>query len=112
MTACICTQQLAVCTVFLSFIGENLAAVFEFLGISTNHIAVISMALPAVVLLNFLPNLKALAPVMTAASIFVLIGFGVIGIILADEWDHRPDELPTFKLPQAPLASVCCIVFL
>jgi proton-coupled amino acid transporter len=110
VTACICTQQLAVCTVFMSFIGENLAAVLEFLGIVTNHVAVISMALPAVILLNFLPSLKALAPVMTAATIFVLIGFGVIGIILADEWGNKPDEHPTFDLPHAPLA-LCAVLY-
>jgi proton-coupled amino acid transporter len=111
VTACICTQQLAVCTVFMSFIGENLAAVLEFLGIVTNHVAVISMALPAVILLNFLPSLKALAPVMTAATIFVLIGFGVIGIILADKWENKPDEHhPTFDLPHAPLA-LCAVLY-
>lgn len=110
VTVCICVQQLAVCTVFLSFIGENLLAVLEFLGISTNHVAVISMALPAVVLLSFLPNLKSLAPVMTAATIFVLIGFGVIGVIIHQEWDNRPEELPKLHLPQVPLA-LCAVLY-
>jgi len=109
-TACICIQQMAVCTVFLSFIGENLLAVLEFLGFSTNHVAVISMALPAVVALSFLPNLKTLAPVMMAASIFILVGFGVIGIILHQEWDNRPQEHPHMNLPQVPLA-LCAILY-
>jgi len=67
VAACICTQQLAICTVFFSFIGENLLAVLQKLGrtgLVSTHVAVITVALPFVMALSFLPNLKSLAPVM------------------------------------------------
>ena len=110
VTVCICVQQLAVCTVFLSFIGENVLAVLEFMGVSTNHVAVISLALPAVLALSFSPNLKTLASVVGAATVFVLLGFGFVGIILGQQWDNRPESLPTLTIPQVPLA-LCAILY-
>lgn len=110
VTLCICVQQMAVCTVFLSFIGENLQAVLEFIGLSTTHILVITLALPAVLCLCFLPNLKMLAPVVTAATVCLVVGFSIIGIILRQEWDNRPESTPRVNLPQVPLA-LCAILY-
>lgn len=111
--ACICVQQLAICTVFLSFIGENLLAVFEFLNVAQvfdSHIMVLTLALPAVLSLSFLPNLKSLAPVMAAGTVLMMIGFGALGAIGVMEWEDRPASTPTLDVPQAPLA-VCAILY-
>jgi hypothetical protein len=112
-TACICIQQLAICTVFLSFIGENLLAVFQRLNVAEvfdSHIMVLTLALPAVLSLSFLPSLKSLAPVMAAGTVLMLIGFGALGAIGVLEWSDRPAETPGLYMPQAPLA-VCAILY-
>jgi proton-coupled amino acid transporter len=96
-TACVCTQQLAICTVFLSFIGANLQAVLTACAVpgtalaDVSHAAVITMALPAVLALSCLPNLKALAPVTAAGTIMLLIGLALLGLVVAMEWNN-PDN--------------------
>lgn len=115
---CVCTQQLAICTVFLSFIGENLLAVIEFLDLKwmvQTHGAVVSAALPFVLGLSFIPTLKALTPVMAAGGILVFVGFASIGVIGALEWgdDNVADvdkTLPSFQPTTAPL-SLCAILY-
>ena len=65
VSACIISLQMAVCTVYVSFIGENLLAVAHFVGLAwISHTAVMTMALPFILMLSFLPSLKVLAPVM------------------------------------------------
>ena len=115
---CVCAQQLAICTVFLSFIGENLLAVIEFLDMTwfvQTHGAVVSAALPFVLCLSFIPTLRALTPVMAAGSILVFVGFASIGVIGGIEWgnDNVADvdkTLPTFQPTTAPL-SLCAILY-
>jgi hypothetical protein len=67
VTTCICVQQLAICTVFISFVGENLMAVLKMMGApasASSHAAVMTYVIPFVLSLSFIPNLKLLAPVM------------------------------------------------
>lgn len=114
VSACVCVQQLAICTVFFSFIGENILAVLERFvaagSILDSHTAVLTLALPAVLSLSFMPNLKSLSPVMVAGTVLMLVGFAFLGAIGWKEWDDRPDETPTMNLPQIPLA-VCAILY-
>jgi proton-coupled amino acid transporter len=92
---CICTQQLAICTVFVSFVGENLYAVLAFLHphnpIVANHQAVITAVIPVLLILSFLPSLKSLAPVMVVGTVFLMAGFASLGVIGTAEWETRPD---------------------
>ncbi|CAB9508103.1 Proton-coupled amino acid transporter 2 [Seminavis robusta] len=114
----ICVQQLAVCTVFLSFIGENIAAVMERTlseegEKGPSHALVITMALPFALLLSFLPNLKVLSPVMVVASISLFVGFGLLGVVVAEEWEHRPTtdtDHTHIEWSQVPTA-VCAILY-
>mmetsp|Transcript_22577 Transcript_22577/g.39632 ORF Transcript_22577/g.39632 Transcript_22577/m.39632 type:complete len:706 (-) Transcript_22577:39-2156(-) len=114
IAVCICTQQLAICTVFMSFVGENLYAVLQFLDVDmlNNHGAVISATMPAMMALSFLPSLKSLAPVMLAGTVLIMAGFSSLGVIGAKEWESRPDwsELPTFNPVKAPMA-LCGILY-
>ena len=48
ITACIIVQQLAVCTVYVVFVGQNLQAVLHYLNLPASHIEVMSMALPVI----------------------------------------------------------------
>jgi proton-coupled amino acid transporter len=111
VAASICTQQLAICTVFLSFIGENLLAVLQRLGWhSVNHATVMTLALPPVLVLSFLPNLKMLAPVMMVGTVLLLGTFCALATVIAMAWDERPNEVPGFSVASAPLA-LCAILY-
>ncbi|KAG7343784.1 transmembrane amino acid transporter [Nitzschia inconspicua] len=114
VAACICAQQLAICTVFMSFVGENLYAVLEFLNIAAlkNHQAVISVVLPAMMALSFIPSLKSLAPVMLAGTVLIMAGFSSLAVIGAIEWGNRPNwgDMPTLNPIKAPMA-LCGILY-
>ena len=106
VTLGICVQQLAVCTVFLSFVGENILAV---MSDTISHGVVITLALPAVLALSCLGNLKKLAPVTMAATFCLSFAFVLLFIVLA-EHDRSDTVLPTLSLPQVPLA-MCAILY-
>lgn len=113
VTACICIQQLAVCTVFFSFIGENLLAVLEWLDmhfVLSTHIGVMTMALPFIISLIFLPNLKSLSIVSTIGTILLMISFVALGVIVTEEFENRPEQTPPFKPSEAALA-LCMILY-
>ena len=115
-STCICTQQLAICTVFISFIGENLNALLlempmDF-GFWESHAGVMTMALPFCLSLSFIPSLKRLAPIMAVGSILVIVTLVLLGIVGGKQWSDKPDfqDLPKFDLPTAPLA-MCAILY-
>jgi len=115
----ICVQQLAVCTVFLSFVGENIAAVMERTLTAEgekapSHAFVITLALPFVLLLSCIPNLKRLSPVMLVATVALFVGFGLLGVVIVTEWNHQPTpeevnlyDIHWMKMPMA----VCAILY-
>jgi proton-coupled amino acid transporter len=122
----ICTQQLAICTVFFSFCGDNLQAVLnavihthidaDHAGFS--HTAVISFCLPLVLLLSMIPDLKALTPAVTVGTILLMAGFGILALLVGQEWTDRPPTdastgFPywnTGAVPFYPLA-VCALLY-
>lgn len=113
--ACVCTQQLAICTVFISFIGENLLAVFDRMnlgGFFDTHAGVMTAVFPVVLSLSFMPSMKKLVPFMALGTILLLACIGLIGVIVGKEWDIRPlpEELPQLTLPKMPLAA-CAILY-
>jgi len=103
--ACVCAQQLAICTVFVSFIGENLRAVLGY-----SHVTVMTLCLPAVLALSMLPTMKRLAPFMALGTLLLAAAVGLLGVVLVEEWDHRPNELPQLDLKHIPLAT-CAILY-
>ena len=113
-TLCICVQQLAICTVFFSFVGTNLQAVLvSTFGLDElSHAAVITLCLPAVTGLVFLPNLKALAPVTIMATALLLLGLSLLAVVIGLEWPHRPTgQVPAVvDWKQVPLA-LCAILY-
>lgn len=111
-TACICVQQMAVCTVFVSFMGENLLAVFNRLSFlpDVSHTAVISMILPFVLGLSFVPSLKTLAGASVAGLLLLVCSLVALFTIVGKEWQDRPDTLPEVNPPQIPLA-LCAILY-
>mmetsp|Transcript_2900 Transcript_2900/g.3894 ORF Transcript_2900/g.3894 Transcript_2900/m.3894 type:complete len:652 (+) Transcript_2900:138-2093(+) len=113
VSVCVCTQQLAICTVFISFIGENLLAVLNRLNVTGfvgSHVGVMTLILPFVMSLSFLPSMKRLAPVMGMGFVLLVICLILLGVIMVKEWDERPDDLPELDLPRIPLAA-CAILY-
>ena len=107
----ICTQQIAICTVFCSFVGENLLALLHSLNFyGIGHSGAISLVFPFLLGLSFIPSLKSLAPVMAAGTILLIGSFIAIGVIIKEEWDYRPDETPEIHPPLVPL-SLCAILY-
>lgn len=109
---CVCTQQLAICTVFISFIGENLLALFHYMGITfmATHIGVMTLAMPFILGLSFLPSLKSLAPVMAAGTVLLMATFVAIGVAIEMEWHDRPTSTPQVIPSMTPLA-MCAILY-
>ena len=120
------TQQLAICTVFFSFCGDNLQAVLN--GIVQTHVdashpgfshaAVISFCFPIVLALAMIPDLKRLAHASAFGTILLMIGFGILGVLVLQEWGDRPSYVPetgfpyfnTSRVAQYPLAA-CALLY-
>lgn len=114
-SGCICTQQLAICTVFFSFIGENIYAICQVVpkvvpSILLSHIGVMTVALPFIMGLSFIPSLNALTPVMVAGTVLLFSGFATLAYVIAVLWDERPTDPIDIQWKEAPLA-LCAILY-
>mmetsp|Transcript_32064 Transcript_32064/g.94359 ORF Transcript_32064/g.94359 Transcript_32064/m.94359 type:complete len:567 (+) Transcript_32064:114-1814(+) len=110
---CVCATQLCVCTVFFSFIGENISAVLRAIAPGTpldNSRVVMSLVLPMAMFLSCAPNLKVLSPLSAIGMILLLLAFGCISLIMASNWSDRPTDLPTVDVARIPLAF-CAIIY-
>ena len=94
-----------------SVLRLDLLAVAHFVGLPWfTHTAVMTVALPFIMMLSFLPSLKVLAPVMAAGTVLLIITLATLGIIVVDEWPNRPTDLPSMQWSMAPLA-LCMILY-
>lgn len=110
---CVCATQLAVCTVFLSFIGENISSVLRNVAPGTpldSSRAVVVATLPMVMLLSFAPNLRVLAPATAAGMALLFLGFGCLGLIIEQNWSQRAKALPSMDLSRVPIA-MCAVMY-
>ena len=110
---CVCTTQLCVCTVFFSFVGDNISAVFRAVAPGTpldNSRVVISLALPMAMFLSCAPNLKVLSPLSAVGMVPLFLAFGCISLIISANWADRPTDLPSLDVSRLPLA-MCAIVY-
>jgi amino acid permease len=110
---CIATQQLAICTVFFSFLGENLLVVLRAISpskILISHVTVITLCLPFIMMLSFIPSLKQLAPFMGFATLLLLTGFAVLAFMIIENWENKPTPDSTMHFRQVPL-GLCAILY-
>ena len=115
ISICVMVQQMAVCTVFFSFIGENIYAVCQLVpeavpNVFLSHVGVMSVALPFILGLSYIPNLSSLTPVLVAATILLFTGFGVLGYVVSAEWHARPTDPIETRWREAPLA-LCAVLY-
>ena len=86
-------MQLAICTVFFTFIGGNVVAVLKtFFPISVR--VVMTLFLAPIVLLSLIPNLKVLSPVTVIGMTFLFVTFTLLGIVIFFNWDCDSQESP------------------
>ena len=92
------SQQLAICTVFFSFMGGNISAVARSMDFCSseeswlslcNSRVIMALLLPIVLFLSLLPNLRVLAPVTATGTILLFIAFGMIGVVMSLNWQDR-----------------------
>ncbi|KAL7532873.1 hypothetical protein ACHAXR_004907, partial [Thalassiosira sp. AJA248-18] len=115
VSGCICTQQLAICTVFFSFIGENIYAVCQLVpeavpSMLMSHIGVMAVSLPFILGLSYIPNLNALTPFVAIGTVLLFSGFGLLGYVIFSEWEDRPTDPVEIQWKEAPLA-LCAILY-
>eukprot|EP00588_Corethron_pennatum_P014059 CAMPEP_0194279624 /NCGR_PEP_ID=MMETSP0169-20130528/14032_1 /TAXON_ID=218684 /ORGANISM="Corethron pennatum, Strain L29A3" /LENGTH=477 /DNA_ID=CAMNT_0039024071 /DNA_START=24 /DNA_END=1457 /DNA_ORIENTATION=- len=89
--------QLAVCTVFLTLVGENVSAVllqyFEpedgsfFYYVVSRRGVMTFVALPSALGLSAIPNLTILATATAIATVLLFLTFTIMGVIIALNWD-------------------------
>ena len=75
-----------------------------------SHVGVMTIALPFIMGLSFIPNLNALTPIMAAGTVLLFAGFAVLACIIALVWDERPTEPIEIQWKSAPLA-LCAILY-
>jgi amino acid permease len=131
VAVCICAQQLAICTVFLSFVGENLEATLRYLdwnlnlnwnwnwnsddsslgnnewdgnSIISQRSLLTTLSLPVFLGLSCgMPTVKSMFPLMVLGSILMLSGFSILGWIGVSKWDDRPGVFNDEQLPALKL---------
>eukprot|EP00550_Attheya_septentrionalis_P004007 CAMPEP_0198289304 /NCGR_PEP_ID=MMETSP1449-20131203/7534_1 /TAXON_ID=420275 /ORGANISM="Attheya septentrionalis, Strain CCMP2084" /LENGTH=483 /DNA_ID=CAMNT_0043987611 /DNA_START=157 /DNA_END=1605 /DNA_ORIENTATION=+ len=112
VTFSILTQQLAICTIFFSFIGENLISILHKLsghdGLLDKKIVAITLSLPTVLALSCIPDLRALAPVSKVGLVMLLASFVMLGTAVAENWGEHVS--PQVELSKVPIA-MCAIMY-
>jgi proton-coupled amino acid transporter len=109
VTGSIVLLQMAICTIFLSFVSNNTQAFFhnyvpEAHVLGASKAINIVLVVPIAAFLTLLPNLRALGLVSEIATIIFFSALGVLGAVLALNFDLRPDEYPSVDWIKAPMA--------
>jgi len=68
------------------------------------------MALPAILVLSFIPSLKQLAPVMAVGTALLMFSLASLGVIVWLQWEARPEAPPEMTISKVPLA-LCAIIY-
>lgn len=111
ITLSVCAQQLGICTVYFSFVADNINAVVlgsaaqkantdgstsssfighdTILGIFGSYHVVVTCVLPFALLLTFIPNLKQLAKVTEIATVFLFVTFALLVGVIIENLDGR-----------------------
>ena len=98
----VCVQQLAVCTVFFSFIGDNVASIMRELNWVwlTDQRVVVTLVVPFAMALSCAPNLRALAPATATGTFFLFSAFALLAstVVLNLNYQHENPELKLSKV--------------
>jgi len=122
----VCVQQLAICTVYFSFISDNIAAVaeeWELPIVLQNQRFIMACVFPFVIALVYIKDLRRLAPITAIGTVFLFVAFGFLGVAAFENWDldnegvfSAPAEIQLSKVPLATCAIMysyegICLIF-
>ena len=115
LTLSIFLLQMAICTVFVGFVGENTMAFFQLIFpqyhmLGSSLALNIALSLPIIGGLTLLPNLHSLGPVSEIAMLLMFTAFAILGVVVGKNVSDRQDELPGVNWTEAPLA-ICAILY-
>ncbi|XP_067003585.1 proton-coupled amino acid transporter-like protein CG1139 [Anabrus simplex] len=95
--------QLGTCCVYVVFVATNIQAVMDqYVGEIDVRIYMLILLLP-LILINWVRNLKLLAPFSTLANILTLVGFGITIYYLFDTVPELGDKSPIGSVQNMPL---------
>nr|CAD7430353.1 unnamed protein product [Timema monikensis] len=95
--------QLGTCCVYVVFISTNIKEVCDvYLPPLDVRVFMVFLLLP-LILINWIRNLKLLAPFSTAANIITFVGFGIILYYLVTQVETLADKEPLGELAHIPL---------
>jgi len=119
VTASIMLQQLAVCTIFFSFIADNTAALAsEFFldgAALTNYRVCVTLVLPAAMALSCVPNLKALGFAIKIATGLLFSAFFFIGVVVIKNWGDysgaKTNETDEGRWSSTVPIAICAVMY-
>ncbi|XP_017773901.1 PREDICTED: proton-coupled amino acid transporter-like protein CG1139 isoform X2 [Nicrophorus vespilloides] len=95
--------QIGTCCVYIVFIAENIQAVQKVYSEKISLVYLMLMFLLPLILLNWVRNLKLLAPFSTLANLITLVSFGIVLYFLIDEGPTFKDREPLGEVENLPL---------
>ncbi|KAG8232776.1 hypothetical protein J437_LFUL013256 [Ladona fulva] len=78
VNAFLIVYQLGICCVYIVFVATNIKQVVDEYWTHLDVRVYMVMLLPPLILLNYIPNLKFLAPFSTAANVMTFVGLGIV----------------------------------
>jgi len=97
--AFLCATQLGFCCVYFVFVATNLRIIIqEEFGYEMSVKTYLSILLLPLIFLNWIRNLKYLAPVMSIANVFMSIGLGIIFYYIFQDMHGVYEERENFYL--------------
>jgi len=111
-----CTQQLAICTVYFSFIADNVRAVLHrALGVDINVRVLMVVTLPFMIFLSLLKDLKVLAPFSKWGVVLMSVAVLMVAGVMITDWGldvplEDRDDTTRIRWPKAPEA-LCAVLY-
>ncbi|XP_071446332.1 proton-coupled amino acid transporter-like protein acs [Hetaerina americana] len=78
INAFLIVYQLGICCVYVVFVATNIKQIVDEYWRALDVRVYMLMLLPPLILLNYIPNLKVLAPFSTAANAMTFVGLGIV----------------------------------
>jgi solute carrier family 36 (proton-coupled amino acid transporter) len=93
---CICMQQLAICTVFMSLVIENSGL----------------WAVPVILAVSCVPSLERMAPITMPGTALLCAALCIVAGVMVDEWSERPTAMDSStQQQQQPLLALCALLY-
>ncbi|KAG7313227.1 hypothetical protein JYU34_000326 [Plutella xylostella] len=95
--------QIGTCCVYVVFVAENLQSVLKHFGVEVTVFQVMLGVLLPLILINWVRDLKYLAPFSAIANAVTIVGFGIILYYIFREMPTVEGKVPAGKITEFPL---------